>query len=147
MTIISKEDCAAAVEACACFNFRKASRAVTQLYNNALQPSGLRSTQFVLLAVVHTEEPVALPRLAKELVLERSTLTRNLKPLERAGLVKVVRGAGRQGTVVRLTAKGRRTLSSAVPLWEKAQAAFVQALGGGRWETLRKSLAAAVRAP
>ena len=144
MSIISKEDCAAAVEACACFNFRKASRAVTQLYNNALQPSGLRSTQFVLLAVVHTEEPVALPRLAKELVLERRALPPNPQPLERLGLLKVTRGQGRQGTVVRLTAKGRRTLSAAVPLWEKAQQTFVEALGV-RWDTLRKGLSAAVR--
>lgn len=141
---IDRQACADAVDACACFSFAKAARSVTQLFNATLQPSGLRSTQFVALAVIHAEEPVGMARLAQAIVVDRSTLTRNLKPLQVAGLVAVTRPKGRRGNVVRLTAKGRRRLTEAVPLWEKAQTEFVNNIGPARWRTLKKDLAAAV---
>jgi len=129
---------------CACFNLRKASRTVTQHFDAVLQPSGLRSTQFVLLVVAYAEEPVSLPRLAQALVLDRSTLTRNLKPLERDGLLRLERPAGGRGAVVRISAKGRRVLAATVPLWEKAQTSFVASLGAQRWGRLLEGLTAAV---
>lgn len=140
----SKEACAAAVARCACFNFAKASRSVTQLFNATLQPSGLRSTQFVLLATVYAEEPVSMTRLAQAVVVDRSTLARNLKPLEREGFVKTVRTPGARGNSVQLTARGRRKVADTIPLWEKAQAEFIESLGVGRWSRLLKGLNAAV---
>lgn len=143
---IDRAACADAVEACACFNFAKASRSVTQLFNSTLQPSGLRSTQFVLLALVRIEEPASLTRLVQRMVVDRSTLTRNLRPLEAAGYVKVAQPAGQRGKSVRLTAKGERKLVSAIPLWEQAQQLFVESLGASRWKGLRKALSATVDA-
>lgn len=135
---------AAAVEVCACFNFRRVSRSVTQAYDAALQPVGLRSTQFVTLAVVAAEEPVAMPALARALVMDRSTLTRGLKPLERDGFLKTGSARGSRGHVVRLTAKGRRKLEEAVPLWEAVQARFVQRFGRRRWREFLADLTSVV---
>ena len=144
--IVDRAACAGAVEACACFNFAKASRSVTQLFNSTLQPSGLRSTQFVLLAVVYVEEPASMSRLVQRMVVDRSTLTRNLKPLEAAGFVKVTQPASQRAKSVRLTAKGRRKLTATVPLWERAQELFVERLGIGKWKGLQKALSSAVTA-
>jgi len=142
----SQRDLVAAVEACACFQLRKASRAVTQLYDAALQPTGLRSTQFVLLAVARIEEPVSLPRLALALGVDRSTLSRNLGPLEADGLVRCARKAGRGGTTVRLSARGVRKLAAAVPYWARVQQAFTDGFGPDRWDALRQRLSEAVDA-
>jgi DNA-binding MarR family transcriptional regulator len=139
-----RDACKAAAAACACFNLRKASRAVTQLFNAELQPSGLRSTQFVLLVVARAEEPVSLPRLARLLVMDRSTLSRNLQPLERRGLVDVTRADEGRGATVRLTKKGLKVLAETVPLWEAAQRRFVGGLGEERWGALLAVLSATV---
>src|SRR5919106_4818042 len=84
-------DNAALLEAsrCACFNLRKATRAVTQLYDDALRPSGLRCTQFSLLTLLRASGTVAMTELAEDAVMDRTTLARNLDILEREGLVRV----------------------------------------------------------
>jgi DNA-binding MarR family transcriptional regulator len=146
VTVPDRDACKAAAAACACFNLRKASRAVTQLFNAALQPSGLRSTQFVLMVVVRAEEPVSLPRLARALVMDRSTLSRNLKPLERRGLVEVARADESRGATIKLTRKGLAVLAETVPLWEVAQRRFVGSMGEDRWGALLSALAATVPA-
>ena len=84
---------AEAARVCACFNFRKASRAVTQLFDAVLHAGGLRSTQFVILVAVSLDKVARLPDLARVLNLDRSTLTRNLQPLVREGLRNVAAGA------------------------------------------------------
>ena len=81
---------------CTCFNLRKAARAVTQMYDAALKPSGLRATQFALLSVVESNGPAGITELARALVTDRTTLTRNLKPLLDQELLQVVDGADRQ---------------------------------------------------
>ena len=136
----SQAELVAAIDACACFQIRRASRAVTQLYDAALKPTGLRSTQFVILAIVRIEEPVTQPVLADALGLERTTLTRNLSPLVTACLVSRSRVKGQRATVIALTPKGRRTLARAVPLWAKVQKSFSGALGAARWDALRRRL-------
>ena len=134
-------DSAAAAAVCACFHFRKASRAVTQLFDAVLAPSGLRSTQFVILVAVHAGDgPVALPDLAKSLGVDRSTLTRNLQPLRKAGLLKDAANKRSRANHVKLSAKGERLLAEAKPLWEEAQKRFVEQLGAKRWPTLLKEL-------
>jgi DNA-binding MarR family transcriptional regulator len=137
---------AEAARVCACFNFRKASRAVTQLFDSALQPGGLRSTQFVILVAVGADGTARLPELARALNVDRSTLTRNLQPLARNGLLKVREGRSERASSVRLTPKGERALVASIPLWEKAQNTFVDRLGGRRWQAMLEDLGRVVDA-
>ena len=125
---------------CACFNLRKASRTVTQLYDEILQPSGLLATQFTLLVAIALAGSVTITHLAEELVMDRTTLTRNLKPLERQGLIEIAPGQDQRTRVVTLTASGREALVKAIPLWEQAQASVVEGLGQNRWSTLLSNL-------
>ncbi len=132
--------CSQVAAVCACFNFRKASRAVTQLYDEILQPSGLLATQFTLLVAISIAGSATITRLAQELVMDRTTLTRNLKPLGRQGLIKIKPGQDQRTRVVALTDEGREALAKAIPLWEQAQAHVVQGLGQNRWSTLLADL-------
>jgi DNA-binding MarR family transcriptional regulator len=134
---------AAAARVCACLNFRRAARAVTRFYDATLEPSGLRSTQFVMLVSIQAHGETALPVLAHEIGLERSVLTRRLAPLVREGLVSKSASKHGAATRVRLTAKGKRRLEQAVPLWEKAQGRFVAQMGDARWEAMLADLSAA----
>ena len=133
---------AEAAAVCACTSFRKASRAVTQLFDEALQPSGLRSTQLILLLEIAIAEPATVPRLARKLVMDPSTVTRNLQPLVKRGLLASL--AGDRNQTFRLTARGRETLERAVPLWERTQTAFVERLGAERWQAMLRDLSEAV---
>lgn len=125
---------------CACFNLRKASRTVTQLYDEILQPSGLLATQFTLLVAIAISCSATITRLSEELVMDRTTLTRNLKPLERQELIEIAPGQDQRTRVVTLTARGREALAKAIPLWEQAQASVVEGLGQNRWNTLLSNL-------
>lgn len=118
---------------CICFNLRKAARAVTQIYDEALKPSGLRSTQFSLLSVVEAYGPTGISDLAKKLVTDRTTLTRNLKPLLSQKLLEVVDGEDRRQRPITLTSKGRDTLAQAMPLWRDVQTRMAEDLGHARW--------------
>jgi DNA-binding MarR family transcriptional regulator len=142
---IDLEKCVGAATTCACFNFRKASRAVTQLFDDALQPTGLRSTQLVILIAAAVFDSLAVSRLARELVMDRSTLTRNLRPLERRGLLRLAPGKDVRTRLVVLTPAGREALVRALPVWEKTQHRFQEQLGHGRWKELLASLNATVQ--
>ncbi len=102
--------------ACACFNLRKATRMVTQLYDEALKPAGVRATQMMVLGATSSAGPISVNRLADRIVMDRTTLTRNLKPLLRDGLIRVRPGNDLRVREVSLTAKGRKTLDRALPL-------------------------------
>ncbi len=107
---------------------RRASRAVTQRYDEALAQIGLRSTQFsVLVGLAHAPE-VPLSRLAAALVMDRTTLTRNLAPLLRDGLVEERAAADGRVRLFALTGKGKKTFERALPAWETAQSHMVRAL-------------------
>jgi DNA-binding MarR family transcriptional regulator len=121
---------------CACFNVRKAARVVTQQYDESLQACGLRATQFPILVVIAWRGPTTLTDLAGELVMDRTTLTRNLKPLEALGLVQSVQGTDRRTHSVSLTPKGRKTLVKGLPLWKQAQAGILRAFGETRFSRL-----------
>ena len=114
---------------CACFNLRKSARAVTQLYDRILKPSGLRGTQFSLLAAAAMNESMSISNLADALVMERTTLTRNLRPLERQGLVKISRGEDQRSREVTLTSEGSQRLAAALPLWSQAQDRLEEGMG------------------
>lgn len=137
---------ASAAASCACNSLRKASRAVTQLFDQTLEPTGLRSTQFVILLEIAIAEHTTVPQLARRLVLDRSTLHRNVQPLVRRGLIRVSAGAARRSREMTLTPAGHRVVAAAIPLWDHAQTTFLQQFGRKRWRTMRDSLSAAVTA-
>jgi DNA-binding MarR family transcriptional regulator len=111
-----------ACASCTCFAMRRAARAVTQHYDRLLRPTGLRVTQFTLLAALTVAGPLPINRLARRLGLERTTLTRNLRPLEAKGWVAVAEDADRRVHTVAITARGRAMARTALPAWREAQA-------------------------
>jgi DNA-binding MarR family transcriptional regulator len=133
---VGPEECAAAARVCACFQLRRTARAVTRLFDEVLQPCGLRSPQFVMLVAIRASGQPTLPALAKALGVERSTLTRNLASLQRSGLVERRSVPGSQMSSVLLTRKGLGVLAEGVPLWQKAQSRFVGALTKRPWEEM-----------
>ena len=126
--------------ACACFNIRKAARAISQLYDDVLRPSGLRVTQFSILAVTRRLGPVTVTRLAEETVTDRTTLTRNLKVLSQQKLVRIVPGDDRREREVSLTDRGRAALAQAYPMWKDVQAQVAQRLGRERFRRMLSDL-------
>jgi DNA-binding MarR family transcriptional regulator len=128
--------------ACSCAAVRRTGRVLTQLYDEILAPSGLRVTQFSLLATLARTSPVTLGELANLSVMDRTTLTRNLAPLERAGWVHTAAGADRRTRQVALTEAGRATLVAALPLWRAAQERVDQQFGPERTAALRAELTA-----
>ena len=131
---------------CACSNFRKAARSVTQLFDQILAPAGLRSTQLVILITCQLLGPSSIARLARELVMDRSTLTRNLKPLLALGLLKFSKSDAGKHKSVELTAEGRAALYRALPYWQQAQTHLVSQFGDERWNQITADLAAVVDA-
>jgi DNA-binding MarR family transcriptional regulator len=111
-----------------------------------LRPSGLRATQFSLLAVIRLMGTGTITALADAAVMDRTTLTRNLKPLAEGGLVAIREGDDARMRKVTLTAAGRARLAAAQPYWEQAQRRMSDALGGPRMDRLRADLARAVAA-
>lgn len=144
-TVLTDEACRAVLRECGSFNLRKASRVVTQLYDDTLQPTGLRSTQVVVLVTLAAERELSMAALARHLLVSPSTLSRNVRPLERDGLVST-RGSGGRGKTVELTARGNKTLLGALPYWRKAQDRFTTLVGAGAWEELSEQLARTVDA-
>src|SRR5713226_9149141 len=125
---------------CACSNVRKAARAVTQLFDEMLQPTGLRSTQFTLMVAVALLGEAPVTQLSRALVMDRTTLARNLKPLESQGLLTIDAGTDRRRHLVRLSERGRQALATALPYWEQAQDRVVTYLGQPQWHTLLAEL-------
>ena len=127
---------------CACTSVRRTGRALAQVYDAIMAPSGLRNTQFALLSNLDQERPIGMGDLAETLVLDRTTLTRALAPLEREGWVIVEAGVDRRTRQVRLTASGAATRAAARPLWQRAQAHVAMKFGEERLAALRQELAA-----
>ena len=125
---------------CTCFNLRKAARAVTQAYDEALKPSGLRATQLQVLNVISLKGPAAMSEIANVLVMDRTTLTRNIKPLIDKGLLKSVAGEDRRQRPIAITTKGKQNLKKALPYWQKAQESFSKRLGMKRFAELLSNL-------
>jgi DNA-binding MarR family transcriptional regulator len=121
---------------CACYKVRKAARAVTNLYEAVLRPMGLRATQFSLLMATRVMGPVTVVKLAQVMVMDRTTLTRNLQILEKRGLITIQPGEDRREREVSLTALGMEVLAQAVPLWEEAQDRVRKGLGEERLQNL-----------
>lgn len=124
---------------CICYQTRMTAHAVTRAYNRALAPLGLEVTQFNIMAALAVAKTNSVTALSEALALDRTTMTRNLKRLEVAGLVSVTSG---QGRAVRpaLTAEGARRLVAAIPLWEAEHAKMEEAVGVQVWTETRDGL-------
>lgn len=123
-----------------CFNFRKATRAITQFFDRHLEPAGIRATQFTLLLTLTSAGGKTLTEMAEGLVMDRTTLTRNLKPLEKSELITTVKLADRRTKGYVLTEKGRASIEKGVPLWKKAQDHVVGQFGEDRYNRLLEEL-------
>ncbi|AZO78007.1 MULTISPECIES: MarR family winged helix-turn-helix transcriptional regulator [unclassified Bosea (in: a-proteobacteria)] len=130
-------------ESCFCMNLRKAARLIARRYDEALRPLGLTSGQFSILAALLRPGPVPLGALADVLGMERTTLNRNLRPLEKLKLVETIPDpADARVRGLRLTGAGREMAAKAVPLWQRAQEEANGRLGGADWPALRSQLRA-----
>jgi len=127
--------------ACLCHNVRMASRIVSRAYDEALRPTGLRATQVAVLAAVAARGGLSIKSLADSLEMERTTLTRNLRPLEEQGLVAIAPEGHHRSRMLTLTTAGKAALLKALPLWEKAQQSSMHQLGDQRWPVVQKALA------
>lgn len=125
---------------CACANLRRASRAVSQLYDEHLRSSGLNIAQFTLLQVLSLAGKVTQGRLGRILVLDSTTLTRTLRTLEGKGWIRRRPGTDRRERYVELTAAGRSRLERALPAWNRAQALLHARVGRRRWSGLMLEL-------
>ena len=134
------ELCRRAARECTANNLRRASRQISALFDDAMSDSGVRGTQFSLLTALALRGEMPLTRLADALSLDRTTLTRNLGPLEREGLVASLPSADGRVRTVALTQRGQEALERALPKWEGAQRRVVGALGERRWKALMSTL-------
>ncbi len=117
---------------------------VTQMYETALQQTGLKVGQVTMLAVLSNRGDMPLTSLAAALVMDRTTLTRNLKPMVRDGLISVETEEDQRVRMVGLTDKGRKKIKQAYPLWAEVQSRLVDGLGSERWSGLVADLNATV---
>jgi DNA-binding MarR family transcriptional regulator len=114
---------------CICNNLRRAARLVTNYYDKLFEPTGLRVSQLTILVVLYRAGIQTINELAEKLELDRTTLTRNLKPLANQGLLTIAPGSDQRTRVVALTPAGEAVLIKALPLWEQAQSYMVEGLG------------------
>ena len=130
-------------DTCLCLHLQRAARVAARRYDEALRPAGLTNWQFSLLMSLNRAEPPAMGDVATLLGMDRTTLTANLKPLERRGLVKVtVDKADRRSRRLKLTPAGREVLIEALPLWKRAQAAAERLVARSGPDRLRGDLRA-----
>jgi DNA-binding MarR family transcriptional regulator len=125
-----------AAVACACGRLRRATRALTQLYDDAMAPAGLRVTQFSLLRTLAQHGRLRIVDLAERTLLDRTALSRNLDPLIERGFVRATQGRDARTREVTLTAEGQRELRRATPHWRRAQQAVRAHLGSDRLDAL-----------
>lgn len=128
---------------CICNNLRRAARLVTNYYDKLLEPAGLRVSQATVLVVLYLSGELTINEMAEQLELDRTTLTRNLKPLAQKGLLTIASGSDQRTRVVALTRKGEAVLLKVLPLWEQTQAYMVEGIGEANASLLLKQLSQA----
>jgi DNA-binding MarR family transcriptional regulator len=121
---------------CACFDLRKATRAVSRMYDEFLRDKGLNITQFSLLRLIRTEKELSISTLGRYMAMDRTSITRALVPLERDGLIDSRPGADKRIRIVAVTSKGRKLVENAEPQWHKAQQALMEIVGQDRWRAM-----------
>ena len=126
---------------CVALHVRMTARTVTRAYDEAMRPSGLKITQFVLLSALSTGAWRSVTELAERFALERTSLTRNLQLLAAEAMIEPVACKGR-GSVYSVTDKGRAAIEAAIPYWQAAQERIEAGLGKERWSETRDGLKA-----
>lgn len=125
---------------CVCFNLRRVTRLVTQFFDAEMRRHGIRTTQGMLLSALHSTGTSTMADLSEILGMERTTLLRNLRPLQRDGMVSIKGGEHGGPVELSLTTKGRKQIEKTAPAWESAQRTAVQVLGEERWAALLADL-------
>ncbi|MEL7569581.1 MAG: MarR family winged helix-turn-helix transcriptional regulator [Eubacteriaceae bacterium] len=125
---------------CYCTKIRKASRSITQHYINILKPSGLKITQFALLNNLRRNGPLTMNNLSEATNLERTTLIRNLRPLENKKFIQIISQENSKANLICLTESGEQKLTEALPYWEKAQKSIEEMLSNEEIENFDKTL-------
>jgi DNA-binding MarR family transcriptional regulator len=118
---------------CLCANLRRAARALTQVYEDALRPAGLRAPQFTILQTLSLAGEITQGRMAQLLAMDSTTLTRTLAIMERQGWIVRREGEDRREWRIQLSKAGRAKFERALPRWEKAQAVVRKKLGDRGW--------------
>jgi DNA-binding MarR family transcriptional regulator len=131
---------------CNCSILRSASRALSVAYDEALSPVGIRVTQFAILARMNAVGPTSVNDLADRLTMDRTTLGRNVRVLERDGLIGIGVGEDRRARVLELTPKGKKVLDKAMPLWSEVHERFEAMLGRKEADSLRGTLTNVIQA-
>ena len=121
---------------CACFDLRRATRAVSRMYDDFLRDAGLNITQFSMLRLICAEKELSISTLGRYMVMERTSITRALAPLERDGLIHSRPGADKRIRIVSVTNKGRKLVEDAEPKWREAQEALLKTIGVDRWRAM-----------
>jgi DNA-binding MarR family transcriptional regulator len=129
-----------AMENCVCFNLRWVTRAVTRFFDAEVRRLGVRATQTPILGALQAKDGWSMAELSKWLGMERTTLVRNLRPLQREGLVQTNRGGLGGHVELAITEQGRATLAKTVPAWRAAQDKVVAILGRERWSSMIRDL-------
>ena len=129
---------------CACGSLRRASRLITQVYDNFLKPSGLKITQFIMLMSVKILGPITITRLAQNLLMVQTKCTRNLKGLQEKNFINFEQSEDRRMKKIVLTDQGNEILEQAIPLWEKAQNFLLDKVGENQMASLVKDLSRTV---
>ena len=130
-------------EMCNCFAVRAAARHISQAYDQFLAPTGLRTTQFSILAKLKRKGPLTINTLAEDMVMDRTTLGRNILPLERDGLIRIERATSdRRAKELHLTKAGEKLFQAARKKWSAAQERFEAAFGAKRAADLRSLMQA-----
>jgi DNA-binding MarR family transcriptional regulator len=130
---------------CNCLAVRQAARYITQFYDRYLAAAGLRTTQYGILSRLKRHGPMSINTLATELVVDRTTLGRNIRPLERDDLIAIESDpSDRRSKILRLTKAGDARFQRAQKRWAEAQSQFEQAYGGKQASELREKLRAVV---
>ncbi len=114
---------------CVCFNIRKSTRLLTAHYDRVMNPTGLKATQFSLLMTMVLQDSASVSQLANMLGMDRTTLSRNVRLLEKKGLITVSTGEDRREQRIGLTDRGRDVIDQGIPFWEEAQAEVVATFG------------------
>lgn len=130
-------------DACLCLHVQRAARAIARRFDEALRPVGLTSGQFSLMMSLNRPNPPSIGSVSSLLAMDRTTLTANLKPLQRRGLVEVtVDPRDRRSRLMTLTTEGRSVLAAAVPIWETTHAEIESRLDASDPDRLRRDLTA-----
>src|SRR5579863_3511815 len=129
------------MENCVCFNLRRVTRAVTRFFDAEVRRLGVRPTQTPILGALEAKESWSMAELSEFLGMERTTLVRNLRPLQRDGLAQAAGGGHGKLVELSITTKGRKQIEKLAPAWKSAQSAAVKTLGEKRWSAILSDLA------